>query len=337
MAEKINQEIYTELANRIYDLDGEVYRVLGSALGRTFSGNRESTIRTLSMLMYAKPDGHLLRSELALISNMARTIKDKSERSRLMTEYDNILKEIEKLPDQFGTTDIVDAERVALNLVAHRQKLSKNDHLVICISRTQGSAGNDIGFELADQLRINYYDSEIFEQVLKRLEAEKDNVQDRENFTDFNKYGKKTHESLGTKLKELNQYHGLSKQDAVFFNMSDLICELARTEDCLIMGRCADAILKNNHIPHVSIFISAPFQVRVQHVMDVRNMDMKNAVRFLKKMDKQHRKYYEFYTGEKWGKPENYDLCINSANYGIKETIDVIKRLLNRQTQQMAE
>ena len=70
------------------------------------------------------------------------------------------------------------------------------------------------------------------------------------------------------------------------------------------MGRCADAILKNNHIPHISIFISAPFQVRTQHVMDVRNMDMKQAVRFLKKMDKQHKKYYEFYTGEKWGKPE---------------------------------
>ena len=64
------------------------------------------------------------------------------------------------------------------------------------------------------------------------------------------------------------------------------------------MGRCADAILKNNHIPHISIFISAPFQVRTQHVMDVRNMDMKQAVRFLKKMDKQHKKYYEFYTGE---------------------------------------
>ena len=60
------------------------------------------------------------------------------------------------------------------------------------------------------------------------------------------------------------------------------------------MGRCADAILKNNHIPHISIFISAPFQVRTQHVMDVRNMDMKQAVRFLKKMDKQHKKYYEF-------------------------------------------
>lgn len=154
---------------------------------------------------------------------------------------------------------------------------------MICISRTQGSAGNDIGFELADNLHINYYDVEIFDQVLKRLEAEKGDVQDKENFTEFNKYGKKSHESFRTKLKELNRYHGLNKQDAVFFNMSDLICELARTEDCLIMGRCADAILKNNHIPHISIFISAPLQVRTQRVMDVRNMDMKQAVRFLKK------------------------------------------------------
>ena len=98
MSENINREIYTELANRIYDLDAEVYRVLGSSLGRTFTGNRDTTIRTLSMLMYTKPDGHLLRSELALISNMARTIKDPAEKSRLMTEYDEILKAIEQLP-----------------------------------------------------------------------------------------------------------------------------------------------------------------------------------------------------------------------------------------------
>lgn len=59
--------------------------------------------------------------------------------------------------------------------------------------------------------------------------------------------------------------------------------------------------------------------------MDIRNMNLKQAVRFLKQMDKQHKKYYEFYTGEKWGKPENYDLCINSANYGLKDTIELIK------------
>ena len=51
---------------------------------------------------------------------------------------------------------------------------------------------------------------------------------------------------------------------------------------------------------------------------------------FMKQMDKQHKKYYEFYTGEKWGKPENYDLCINSANYGLKDTIELIRRMLDQ-------
>lgn len=327
MSENINREIYTELANRIYDLDAEVYRVLGSSLGRTFTGNRDTTIRTLSMLMYTKPDGHLLRSELALISNMARTIKDPAEKSRLMTEYDEILKAIEQLPNMFGSTDILDAERAALNLAVRREKISENDHLVICISRTQGSAGNDIGFELADKLHINYYDSEIFEQVLKRQEEEKFHIKEKECFTEFDKYGKKR-ETLKSKLRNMYRYHGLNREDAVFFNMSDLICNLARTEDCIIVGRCADIILRNNYIPHISLFISAPFEVRLHYMMNVREMDQKTAVKFLKKMDRQHKKYYEFYTSEKWGTPENYDLCINSANYGIKETIEIIERLI---------
>lgn len=331
MSENINHEIYTELANRIYDLDAEVYHVLGSSLGRTFTGNRDTTIRTLSMLMYTKPDGHLLRSELALISNMARTIKDPAEKSRLMTEYDEILKAIEQLPNMFGSTDILDAERAALNLAARREKISENDHLVICISRTQGSAGNDIGFGLADKLRINYYDVEIFDQVLRRLEAEKGAVNDAEYFADFNKYEKKHKFDPKGWFREFNRYHGLPKQDAVFFNMSDLICDLASKEDCIIMGRCADAILKNNHIPHISLFITAPFAIRVQHVMDVRKMNMKQAVRFLKKMDSQHRRYYNFYGGAQWGKPDNYDLCINSASYGINETENLILKLLNDQ------
>ena len=261
---------------------------------------------------------------------MARTIQDKEEKSRLMRKYNDILKEVEALPDGFGRVDILDQDRLSLNLAAGKEKISKDDHLVICISRTQGSAGNDIGFELADELKINYYDVEIFDQGLKRLEADRDEVNDAENFVELNKYTKKKRLSLKDRFREINRYHGLNKQDAVFFNISDLICNLAKTEDCIIMGRCADMILKNNHIPPISLFISAPFSVRTQHIMEVRNMNLKQAVRFLKKMDRQHRKYYEFYTGEKWGKPENYDLCINSANYGMKETIDVIRRMISR-------
>ena len=326
-----NKEKCMELAKRIYNLDEEVYSCVGSSLGRSFTGNKESTIQNLCSLMLAKPGGHLLRSELALISNMARTIKDKTKRAQMMAEYDSILKEIESLPDTFGKVDIMDLSRAELNPTA-RKKLSENDHLVICISRTQGSAGNDIGFELADDLHINYYDVEIFNQVLTRLEAEKGSVNDTEteHFEDFHKYRKRNF-NLKKWFREFNRYHGLPRQDAVFFNMSDLICSLAKTEDCVIMGRCADAILTNNHIPHLSLFISAPFSLRVQRIMASKNMDLRHASRFLKQMDRQHKKYYDFYSYGRWGHPENYDLCINSANYGIRETIDLIERLINRQ------
>ena len=330
-----NKNKYYDIAERIYDLDGEVYECVGSSLGRTFTGDKRTCVNNLVMLMRTKPQGHLLRSELALISNMARTIRKDEDRSRLMKKYDEILKEIAELPASFGKVEILDENRAKLNTANLRQKFSKDDHLIICIGRTQGSAGNDIGFALADALRINYYDAEIFNEVLRRLDAEKDSVTDVADLgTDLieNKY-QGSGRTIKERLKDFDRYHGLTREDAIFFNQSDLICKMAKEEDFIVMGRCAYVILANNHIPHISIFISAPFQVRTQHVMDVRNMDMKQAVRFLKKMDKQHKKYYEFYTGEKWGKPENYDLCINSANYGIKETIDVIKRLLNQQTQ----
>ena len=84
-----NEKKYMELANRIYDLDAEVYDSVGSSLGRTFTGDRENTIRNLCTLMMTKPDGQLLRSELALIS------KDKKKRDLMISEYDNILKQIE--------------------------------------------------------------------------------------------------------------------------------------------------------------------------------------------------------------------------------------------------
>ena len=107
--------------------------------------------------------------------------------------------------------------------------------------------------------------------------------------------------------------------------MSDLICSLAKQEDCVIMGRCADAILATNHIPHISLFISAPFALRVQRIMASKNMDLKHAARFLKQMDKQHKKYYDFFTGGRGGKPENYDLCINSGNLHALGAVSVIK------------
>jgi len=95
------------------------------------------------------------------------------------------------------------------------------------------------------------------------------------------------------------------------------------------MGRCADVILTNNRIPHISIFITAPFEQRVRRMMEVNNLPLKEAVRRLKKIDKGHEQYYHFYTGRKWGDAVNYDLCINSACYGIEESVELIERMID--------
>ena len=334
-----NEEQLRELAERIYDLDAEVYAQLGSSLGRVFNRNRESCVDELVNTMLTRPQGHLMRSELALIANMARTIKDKEERKLVMTEYNRILQEVMSLPTSFVSGDIIDPEMAKLNAFNLQDRFSSEDHLIICISWTYGCGGIDVGFKLADKLKINYYDAEIFEAVLKRLEAEKDTVRDSIGYSsnpDLNPNLASAFEqtkslTLRQRMREFSRYHGRSKKDAIFFNQSDLLCDMARKEDFIIMGRCGDAIMTNNRIPHISIYITAPFEQRVRHTMEIHNgMGEKKARRLLKHLDRQHSHYYNFYTSRRWGNANNYDLCINSASYGIDGTVEFILRMIDR-------
>ena len=329
-----NMTMRLEIARRIYDLDAEVYRVLGSSLGRVFSSDRDMTVRRLANLMGDFTQGHYLRSELALISNMARTIPVKADRSRLMTEYNEILHALDKLPTNFNSLDILDPKMAHLNSLRLNRRFDQGNHLVVCIGRTYGSAGTDIGFALADALKINYYDSEIFTEVLERMEADPKSVQDRVSFAhkqNLNQsLGMDKNRGLKERLREFNRYHGLPTEDALFFNQSGLLCDMAKREDCIIMGRCADAILSNNGIPHISLFINAPFNLRVRRVMDTDGLDKKGAVKLLHQLDRRHRHYYEFYTGRRWGDPANYDLCLNSASYGIDGSVALVRQLIEK-------
>ena len=87
-------------------------------------------------------------------------------------------------------------------------------------------------------------------------------------------------------------------------------------------------ILANNNIPHVSIYITAPFEQRLRRVMAVNpSLSEKKARDMLKRLDKKHVRYFKFYTGLEWGKAMNYDLCVNSGSYGINGSVDMILRM----------
>ena len=157
-------------------------------------------------------------------------------------------------------------------------------------------------------MKISYYDAEIFEAVLKRLDAEKDSFHDTAGYASEVKdeisqspasaFAPAKKLTLRQRFREFSRYHGLSKRDAVFFNQSDLLCDMAKKEDFIIMGRCADAILTNNGIPHISIYITAPIEQRIHRAIEVNaSLDRKKARHFLKKLDKKHAHYYNFYTG----------------------------------------
>lgn len=330
-----------ELAERIYDLDTKVYESLGSSLGRVFTKDRKRCVDELVWEMKARNQGHIVRSELALVSNMARTVKEKSVRKELMREYDEILKAVTDLPTSFAEGDILNEKRAALNKMDISTRFSKDDQTIICIGRTFGSGGSEIGFTLADKLKINYYDAEIFNEVLRRLEAERAHVHDRGGFPYiFDKENKDRYVdtrpafgaggkiTMSQRLEEFNRYHGLPKKDAVFFNQSQLLCDMAKKESFVVMGRCADVILANNNIPHISIFITAPFEQRLRRVMAVNpSVNEKKARMMLKRLDRKHVKYFKFYTGLAWGEAKNYDMCINSATYGINGSVDMILRM----------
>ena len=327
---------YTQLAGQIYDLDEKVVETLGSSLGRVFNHDRERCIANMVHAMEERPDEHIVRSEVALIGKMARTIQDRQARREIMSEYDDIMHKLVRISRGFSNASILDRKRARLNSMTLGNRFRDKNHLIICISRTYGSGGNNIGFGLADALKINYYDAEIFNSVLKRLEAEQDGVEDDQGYAGLevtqtaNPGMSQYRDSLTLRQKagKIFRYHGLPRRDAVFFNQSELIVDMAKEQDFVVMGRCADVILRNNHIPHISIFITAPFEKRVHRMMEINNVDEKHARQQLKQVDHEHASYYHYYTGLKWGKPNHYDVCINSASYGIQGSIDFIINML---------
>ena len=321
------KEEIKELAEHIYDLDAEVYRVLGSSLGRVFNSDRDMTVRRLATLMGDFTQGHYLRSELALISNMARTIPVKADRSRLMTEYNEILHALDKLPTNFNSLDILDPKMAHLNSLQLDRRFDQGNHLVVCIGRTYGSAGTDIGFALADALKINYYDSEIFTEVLERMEADPKSVQDRVSFA----HKQNLNQSLGldryrgikARLQEFNRYHGLPTEDALFFNQSGLLCDMAKREDFIIMGRCADVILKDYH--PLNLFIYADMEAKVERCIrrapEGEHLTRNEIERMIKQVDKNRAQYRQMYSDTKWGAKESYHLCVNTTERYMKEIV----------------
>ena len=190
---------------------------------------------------------------------------------------------------------------------------------VITISREFGSGGREIGFRLAKRLEIPFYDKELI-----AMAAEDSNISEdlfRANDERITQLERGDH-GYSTIDPFSNSYE-IPVSDQLFLIQSRVIRRLADQGPCVIIGRCSDVIV--DHALHV--FICSSLKKRVERLLTLEQdatIDAKKMEVRIRSIDQKRRDYYQYYSGNEWGKPKSYDLCLNSGALGIERCIDII-------------
>ena len=195
---------------------------------------------------------------------------------------------------------------------------------IITIGREFGSGGRELGRRLSEALGIAYYDQEIVSEIARRTEMSEQYVQSIvENRPSFS-----FPIHIGRSFCPMPS-PALEQSLAVYQEQSRIITEMAQKSDCVIVGRCGDYILRD--FEPFRIFVYADLESRMERCRAKAPEDEKMMDRELKQhilgIDRKRAKYYEFYTGHKWGDRLNFDLCINTSRTVIKEIVPVLARL----------
>lgn len=189
--------------------------------------------------------------------------------------------------------------------------------MIYTIGREFGSGGYEIGAELAKRLGIPLYDKEFIEAA-ENTSGIKAEILEQADEKKENRWLYTVHYNAA------EDFRGMSANEILFRIQISLVLEYASKSDCVIVGRCADHILDNAGIKHLSVFISAPLEARIERISNIRALNEKEVAALIARTDKQRKSYYEYYTGRNWGKPCGYDLCLNSASFGIEQTSEAI-------------
>ena len=190
---------------------------------------------------------------------------------------------------------------------------------IITISREFGSGGRELGKRLAEKLHIAYYDKEIIKAISERSGLAEEYV-DSVMENDIKVYYPIT---FG---RSFSYKSGFENRNKIVVAEQDIIKELGEKSDCVIVGRCADYILKE-YTP-LNLFVHANLESKIKRcrtrVLDSENISDKEIIKQIKKIDKSRAEYNEIFKGKKWGQKEDYHLCINTSNIEIKEIIPAI-------------
>ncbi|MCC8028467.1 MAG: cytidylate kinase-like family protein [Lachnospiraceae bacterium] len=194
---------------------------------------------------------------------------------------------------------------------------------IITISREFGSGGRTIGRQAAQRLGIPCYDAELIEKIAEESGLAGDYIKEKgEHSVHAN--------PLANIFMSDRSHGGFSMQDYLWNVQRQVICDIADKESCVIVGRCADYILRERQ-DLLTVFIHADMEKRVERIEQVYGEDADTpTMRRVRDKDKRRKTYHRFYTDEEWGRAQNYHICLDSGVLGIDTCTDILCGLYGR-------
>ncbi|MBE5883368.1 MAG: cytidylate kinase-like family protein [Lachnospiraceae bacterium] len=199
------------------------------------------------------------------------------------------------------------------------------NNVVITIARQYGSGGRTVGEMLANRMGIHFYDKE-----LAKLASEESGINEAlfvntdEKVKGLFRLGKGayTGDLISPKSDDF------TSEENLFNYQAKVIRDLAASKSCVIMGRCADYILKDCENV-LSVFVHAPKDFCMEQAAKKQSMSEKELERFIAKTDKHRADYYKYHTGREWTDARNYDLCLDSSKLGFERCVEEIIAYMN--------
>lgn len=197
------------------------------------------------------------------------------------------------------------------------EDINSKNNIIITINREYGSGGRYVGELLANSLQIKLYDKNLISLVSDEsglsasyIEEKEQTVQDK-LLANFN----------------TGYYNNLTNDDNLFIAESNAIKEVAKKGSCIIIGRCADYVLKDNKNVF-KIFLYSNEDKKIERAVRYYGLDEKNALKEINKINKLREKHYNYYTGQKWKEFSNYDISINVDKLGVEKTAKIIEKMI---------
>lgn len=201
--------------------------------------------------------------------------------------------------------------------------------MVITIGREFGSGGKYIGEKLAEELGIKLYDKEILSKASEEMGIDLEileTIDEKQEQSFWYTYAMGMYSSQES-IESLSE---VPSNEKLFIEQAKIIEELAEKEDCIIIGRCSNIILKNK--PNVlNIFVYASdMNFKIDRKMKYGNFkDIYEAEKMIETTDKERAKYYNYYTNKEWGNKDDFDLLIDTSKIGVDNTVKLIKDYIN--------